>query len=247
MSTIQIILIALILFFGSALQGSVGFGFALIAVPALIWVGVPLQDAVAVISASMMFQVVVAVYQLRREIVWPEIWRPLIIVYAFLPIGAGLLRLFSTLDPVTIKQVIGVILLIVVLIQIFGRVGVHDHLHFGWTILAFGASGLFTGLVAIGGPPIVLWVMAHRWTSQRARAFLMIQLLFGATLQMFLLIAAFGTEIIANYLLALAFSPIVAGASTLGVRLGNWLPYMRLRQAAFALVIGMALILIFPV
>ncbi len=245
MSTIQIILTSLILFAGSCLQGAVAFGFALFAIPALIWGGIPLKGAVALMSMTLLVQVVVALYQLRHEIVWADIWFPLGIIYVSIPIGIGLLRVLSTLDPAVIKQVIGVVLLIAVGLQLVGRAKLKEKLHFGWTILAFGASGISSGMVSIGGPPIMLWVIAHDWSTQRARAFIFAQLFFGILLQIVLLYWSFGAEVLPNFGLGLAFAPVVALGSMLGVRIGSWLPYMRLRQVAFGLVIIIALLSIF--
>ena len=43
---------------------------------------------------------------------------------------------------------------------------------FGQNTLTFTGSGVLAGLCGMGGPPLVLWAMAHDWPTQRIRGFL---------------------------------------------------------------------------
>ena len=79
--------IGLTLFSGSILQGAVGFGFGLFAIPILVWAGVRLSEAIAIMSISIFTQVLVATYQLRADVRWRDVVPASLIRYITIPIG----------------------------------------------------------------------------------------------------------------------------------------------------------------
>lgn len=229
------LLIGLILFLGSVLQGAVGFAYSLFAVPLLVWVGVSLSETVAIMAVSIFVQVLVATYQLRADIRWGDVVPGALIRYVTLPLGIALLIALDTLDTDQVKQILGLILLAVLLVQILWRVEPQEQLRRHWMILAFSCSGILTGMVAMGGPPVVLWAMAHRWPSKQTRAFLVSLFLLLAPAQLLLLYLGVGPQIVAAMLEGLVFAPLVALGSWLGVRLGNLIAKAKLRQIAFGI------------
>ncbi len=231
----QIITVGLVLFLGSVLQGAVGFAYGLFAIPILVWVGVKLSEAVALMSVSILIQVMIATYQLRANVLWRAVVPAALIRYFTIPVGIMLLLSIDTLDRDQVKQILGLLLLLVLLIQIFWKVKPQQNLHSGWMVLAFSCSGLMQGMAAMGGPPVVLWVMAHRWSNKETRAFLMSLFLLAAPFQIVLLYLSSGSHILRAILVGFAFAPIVAAGSALGVKLGDLIAKPRLRQIAFGI------------
>ena len=153
MSWVHLIGIGTILVLGSLLQGSVGFGFGLFAIPILVWAGVRLSEAVAIVSVSIFIQVLVATYQLRSEARWRQVLPATLIRYLTIPVGVALLLAIDALDRAQAKQILGALLLLVLLVQIFWKVEPREDLHPRWMVLAFSLSGVMHGMAAMGGPP----------------------------------------------------------------------------------------------
>ena len=239
--TINLIGAGTVLFLGSLLQGAVGFGFGLFAIPILVWVGVRLSEAVAIVSVSIFIQVLVATYQLRRDVLWRQVLPATLIRYLTIPIGITVLLAIDTPDKTQAKQVLGILLLLILLAQLLVKVEPRDDLHPGWMVLAFSCSGVMHGMAAMGGPAAVLWVMAHRWSNRQTRAFLASLFMLAAPLQLTLLYFLSKGDILGALLSGLIFAPVVALGSTLGVRLGNLIPEHRLRQIAYGILLVTAL------
>jgi uncharacterized membrane protein YfcA len=230
-----LITIGAALFLGSVLQGAVGFAFTLFVLPILVWAGLGVTEAVAIVSVSVLVQVAVGTYQLRRDVHWRDVVPATLIRYVTIPIGIFLLVALNSLGQDQIKQFLGVLILAMLLVQVFGKVDPARELHAGWKLLAFSSSGVLLGLAAMGGPPAVMWVMAQRWSSRQSRAFLMALFMLGLPLQAVLLYWSSPQVIGGAMLIGLAFAPMVALGSTLGVRLGDHINKLRLRQLAFSI------------
>ena len=231
----HLLLIGAILFFSSLLQGAVGFAFGLFAVPTLVWSGLPLSEAVVITSISIFFQVLVGTFQLRQHIRWREVIPATVIRYITVPVGVGLLIVIDTLNRTQIKQILGLLILLVIFSQIFLKVKPQPRLHPKWMLLAFTSSGIMQGVAAMGGPPAVLWGMAHQWTNQQTRAFLLTLFLLVAPVQLILLYLMAPTDITGALLVGLIQSPLVILGSYIGVRLGNLIPIQMLRQIALGI------------
>lgn len=230
-----------VFFLGSLLQGAVGFGFGLFAIPILVWVGVRLSEAVAIVSVSIFIQVLVATYQLRGDVLWRQVLPATLIRYLTIPIGISLLLAIDTLDKTQAKQALGVLLLLILSAQFLVKVEPRDDLHPAWMALAFSCSGVMHGMASMGGPPAVLWVMAHRWSNRQTRAFLSSLFMLAAPLQLTLLYLLSGGDIMGALLNGLILAPLVALGSALGVRMGNLIPKDRLRQIAHGILLVTAL------
>jgi uncharacterized membrane protein YfcA len=219
-----------ILFFSSAVQSVIGFAFNLLAVPLLIWSGFSLAQAVALTSVPILIQVSVATWKLRRDVVWRDVVPPSMIRLLTLPIGISLLYLINGLDPGTVKQIVGALLLLILATQKWIRIEARNSLGWGWDLLAFGLSGIMLGMLAMGGPPVVLWLMAHDWSARRSRAFMAALFLLAAPVQLALLWWKLGEEVADSFLLGFWMIPLVVAGSLAGIRLGNLLDRKRLRS-----------------
>lgn len=233
---------AAILFVSSALQSIIGFAFNLLAVPLLLWSGFSLAQAVALTSVPILVQVSIATWKLRGEVVWREVFPAAMIRYLTLPVGISLLYWVNGFEPSRVKQIVGLILLIILLIQRFARVVPKERLSFGWDLLAFSLSGVMLGMLAMGGPPVVLWLMAHDWSAMRTRAFMAALFLLAAPVQVGLLWWKLGEEVAYAFAWGLGMIPLVVAGSLLGIRLGNRLDREKLRRAIMFFLLLTALI-----
>ncbi len=241
MSIEQIVLIGLVLFTGSLIQSAIGFAFTLIALPLVVWLGLGLSNAVAIVAVSNFVQVVVGAYQLRKAIDWKLTAKASVIRYLFLPLGIFTLVLIDTWSQSQIKAVLGGLIIFILTVQSVWKVEPKEKLHPFWGFLSFGSSGFLQGLASLGGPPIILWVMAQKWPNQSSRVFLFTLLLVSTPVQIGLLYFNYGNELVQTLLLGVMFSPLVALGSTFGVRIGNHIPKDKLRNISFLVLLIVAI------
>ena len=239
------LLIAATLFAGGALQGAVGFAYTLLALPLLLWLGLPLRQAVTLIVVSILFQAAHGAWRLRAHIAWREVAWASAVRYAGLPLGLAVLHALDAAGALWIKPIVGALLLAVLGALSLLRVPPRERVHPGWGWASFAVSGFLQGVAAVGGPALVLWVMAHTWTNRRSRAFLFACFLFGLPVQLGLLLWTYGAPAFEWALAGLAYAPLVVLGSAAGVRLGDRLSTPLLRGAAYAVLflVGMASIL----
>jgi len=233
--------VALFLALGLALQSAVGFGCGLFAIPLMLWVGLPLPVAIAVTLAGVFGQTAWNTWQYREHVPWRLTWPMMTLRAVSMPVGVWLLGLLAEQSQSRVKLTVGLILMLVLGIQWFLKVKPRHHVAAGWTGLAGVTSGLMAGLLGMGGPPVVLWVMGHDWPGKRARAFLWATFLQLMPLQMAIIIWKFGQPVTEGLLAGALMLPVSVAASTLGLKLGERLSRQRLRVAAFGLLIFIAL------
>ncbi len=238
-------LACIILFFASMTQAIIGFAFNLLAIPLLMWTGFSLVEAVALTAIPIFVQLVTNVWKLREDIVWSDIKVPVIIRYITLPIGIWLLYKINNLDTTLIKQIVGVILLLIVALEIFVSFKPRESIGIRWDILAFGTSGIMLGMIGMGGPAIILWLMAHDWEPRRSRAFITTVFLFSSPLQIALLYWRFGDTLSQSFLWGIAVTPIVILGVLIGVRVGNSFDKAKLRKAVMLFLVLTAFLSIF--
>ncbi|MFW5653814.1 MAG: TSUP family transporter, partial [Planctomycetota bacterium] len=132
-----------------------------------------------------------------------------------------------------VRQVFGVIILIALLVQQVWQVQPREHLHIGWGILAAVLCGYMAGLAGMGGPALVMWVMAHTWSNQRSRSTLWSVFLGLTPFQLFFLFQRFeGDGIVPAMGNALLLAPITLLGVYPGIWLGNRIPREMLRRLA---------------
>ena len=231
MGTEQLILAAIILFISSMTQAMIGFAFNLLAIPLLIWTGFSLAEAVVLTVIPIFVQLMTNAWKLRHDIVWHDTRLPILIRYITLPIGIWLLYALNTLDTTLIKQLVGVMLLLILATQLFVSFKPRETLSPGWDILTFGLSGIMLGMLGMGGPPVVLWLMAHDWPPKRTRAFITTVFLFASPVQIALLYWKFGSTLSESFVWGIAATPIVISGALLGVRIGNSFDKAKLKKA----------------
>ena len=233
--------VAIFLALGLALQGAVGFGCGLFAVPMMLWSGVPLPVAIAVVLAGVFWQTAWNTWQYREHVPWQLTWKMLALRAIGMPVGVWLLGLLAEQSQSRVKVIVGLILLAVLAVQWGLKVRPSQHVTPGWTALAGVTSGFMAGLLGMGGPPVVLWVMAHDWRGKRARAFLWATFLQLMPLQITLVLWKFGQPVAEGLAVGAAMLPVSIAASTVGLKLGERLSRQHLRLAAYSLLVAVAL------
>ena len=245
MTLLDVAIIAAILGFGAMLQSAVGFGMALIAVPLLVASGYSLPIAVALLLGGALVQTAHGSYVTRAHIRWRHALGCAAIQWVALAGGVACMSLLVDRNPETIKQVVGAAIVTVVTAKLIFRPIPHQRLAIGWTFVAAGSSGFIAGLVGMGGPPLVLYALAHQWDRDRFRAFLWSQFLLVLPVLAVALAIRFGLGIIAWLGVGVAMAPIVWLGSRSGLSMTTrWEPkQLQLAAVIMLYVIGLASLL----
>jgi uncharacterized protein len=232
---------AVILCAGIFVQAAAGFAAGLVIVPALLWFGYSIPAAQCSLLVATIPQNIWGVWSLResiepKKVVWPGVGRVL-----FLPTGIVVLQWMEYVDQGTVRQLVGLIVLMVTLAIIFVKPTPREHLHPAWAFIAFPLSGFFQGLVGMGGPPMVFWVQAHDWSTEKTRSFLFMMYLVSIFPALAFLYLAFGDEVIEPGLLALVMIPVLWVVTYFGLKFGSMLGRQRLRRITLGLLLIMGL------
>jgi uncharacterized membrane protein YfcA len=233
--------VSLVLFASSIVQGAVGFAAGLFGIPLLMLCGVSMPDAVAMSLVAAAPQNIIPAWQLRREIDFRGALRPALIRFAFLPLGIYALSLVGQERKDLASQLIGGIVLVIVAVQWLWQTHPQPKLHIAWEWLAFSLGGFLLGFCGMGGPPMVLWVLAHDWSMIRARAFLFFIFAIGIPIQAFLMWLRFGGEVVDAMLLSASALPAVLIGLWLGLQLSRLFPDRALRRMSVAVLVLIAL------
>ena len=240
METWQYLGIGLALFLGSAVQSAVGFAFGLFSITILLLMGLPPSQAIPLVAIGALVQTGVSVWMHRAELRWRAIAAMAALGIAFQPVGVWLLQQLDTHARAWIKPAFGIILLVVVLAQWLIRPRPHPKVHWSWGVLAMATGGTLMGLAGMGGPPIVLWVMAHDWSSQRSRATLWCFFLCMIPTNLLFFYHRFGPPVLESIGLGAAYLPVVLLGIAPGLWLGRRIPKPQLRRITFILLVVIA-------
>ncbi len=225
---------------GAFIQGSVGFAFGLIAIPCVVLCGLPLEQAITLILTLVFVQTASATWRYRTDIPWRDVVHLTAFRFVALPVGVLLLVVMKNrCSPAQIKQFVGSMILVAVAIQWWARRQPRKDQAAFWTPVAGIASGLFAGLVGMGGPPLALWLAARDWPTKRSRALLWTLFLIMVPWQLSI-IYWFDIPISRTMLLAVAYMPVVMTGGWLGTHCGDRLTRSRLRSVTYALLVLIA-------
>ena len=181
----------------------------LVVVPLLTWAGHPLPQAVALLLGAAAIQTGLGTYFARRHVHWSLAFRFAGIQWLFVPLGVLGMVLLVERDPHTVKQAIGASVLVLLTLRLALRPELRERAGAGWTFLAASSGGFLGGLVGMGGPPIVLYAMAHDWEKDRFRAFLWSQFLLVLPIVMLVLRWRIGSSVLPPFLWGLALAPFL--------------------------------------
>ena len=240
----QFIIIACVIALSSALQAAIGFGAGLFAIPIMVWVGIPLPQAVIVIMVVVAAQNGWGAWQHRRDICMRSIGLISAVRIAALPVGVALMGIVVTLGQDVVKRWVGIGLLLTLALMTSLRISPQPRIHPAWTVFAGTSSGIFGGLLGMGGPPLVLWVMAHDWTADQARATLWAIFTIAMPALVIAMVWRFGEQVVIAAAIGVLATPLAIASAVLSVRLTRNLSIRWLRRISFAVLIGIALNLI---
>lgn len=226
-----------VLSIGIFVQSAAGFAAGLLIIPAMLWGGFSIPEAQASLIVATIPQNTWGVWSFRdaaepRRLIWPGAARLL-----FLPVGIASLTWLESFSVVTLRQMVGVMVLIATLVTIGVRPTPRQYVHPGWGWLAFPLSGFFQGLVGMGGPPMVLWVQAHDWDTRQSRVFLFAMYLISIIPALLVLFLFFGDRIVPVSLGTIAIIPWLLVVTWLGLKAGTALGQERLRRVTYGLLL----------
>jgi uncharacterized membrane protein YfcA len=242
----QLLASLVIIFLAGIAQSLVGFGYALFATPLLLWCGVPLTTSIALVATCSLLQSMLGAYALKTELPWSESFKAAAGRCIGLLLGLVILKRLANLDMSQVRAVIGAILCMVVVAQLIWRPKPVQKLHWGWSGAAFLSSGTLQGVCGMGGPPLVMWSMAHDWPGKKIRGFLFSA--FGLTIpvQLALLSYTFGFAVLQNVALGIACFPLVYIGSKIGMRVGNAINTDKLKVIAYGMLLATGLGAVVP-
>lgn len=242
MDIFTIIICGLTLYTAAIIQSSVGFGYALFATPLLVWSSIPLQEVIVIIAIGTFIQSAAGVRNLRSHIPWKQALVATALRVVWLVVGLLVLKKLITLDLKYILFTVGSVICLLVVVQLIFKPKPGAKIHWIYTALAFSASGIFAGTLGMGGPPLVLWVMAHDWQSQKTRGF------YFATFLTFIPILIFLMSVLPGFgpltrpiITGLAFFPVIYAGSLIGLLIGNRMSKSRLYNLTCFFLIAMGI------
>lgn len=236
----SLLLAGVIMFGGSIVQGTIGFALGMIAVPLLVEAGFSLSQSVALTTLAIGIQVLFGAWKLRAHIPWHEVKLAAALRYLTVPIGVLLLLSVESLDTGTVKRLVGLGVLLGVGLRSLARSETVRELPIALSAVAFGLSGVLQGLVAMGGPPLVLWMTTREFRANQARAFTLTLFLLNAPLQVLLLLFLSKTMTVDVLLLALILTPVIYAGTMIGVRIGDRFSKQLLNRVALIVLVVIA-------
>jgi uncharacterized membrane protein YfcA len=223
-------------FLGGLSRGFTGFGAALIIIPALIIVYGPVP---AVVLMSLIE--VPGVLQLARTAIREADWRglaPLCIAASItIPIGAWSLAVF---DPETTRRFIAaIVVLFAVLIATGWRY--KGEITKTLSVCIGTISGFCSGVASLGGPPVVMFLLAKGSNAAQTRAGIVAYF----SLAMIMRLAAFGWHDLYSQgalLLSLLMAPVYMAGIWIGNQFFKGASELLFRRVVVALVLVMGVI-----
>jgi len=231
-----LVLTGLILLGGSILQGTIGFAFGLFAIPLLIIVGLEPYLAISFVGTCALSQAAVGLSRHHKEIEWKQIVWMVSICIAIQPIGVYLLWVITdTLNDGQVRQIFGVILTVFLTAQLLIRPKPREKLHPGWGATAMACSGLLSGMTGMSGPPIVFWVIAHKWSNIKSRATFWAFFVFLIPTNLIFQSLQFGTGVWKASGMAVLFVPVMLLGTLPALWLGKRIPIRVLRGVSIVI------------
>lgn len=229
-----------VIFIASMIQGVTGFGFALVAVPLLSMISMPLARITPLIVFYSLLTNLLVIYEVRKHIELKRIL--LLIVFALLgtPFGVHILKIVSARH---LKVSIAVII-IVTATALYKNYKIQFK-NEKFTAAVVGVlSGLLNGSVGLSGPPVVLFLTNQGVDKQVFRANLV---LFGIVTNIF----AIGNFLIGGMLsaeaagnMAVLLPGLILGG-VIGVRIARLIKETLFRKITIGLILFLGISILF--
>jgi len=89
---------------------------------------------------------------------------------------------------------------------------------------------LMLGMLGMGGPPVVLWLMAHNWSVKRSKAFITTLFLVASPVQIALLYYKLDSIVTQTFLWGIMATPIVIIAALIGAKISDRFDKQKMRK-----------------
>ncbi len=226
-------------------QSMTGFGLAIVGMPLLRLLGVPIIMAAPFISLVALSMRPLMLWHYWKDFHFRDVWRLVFASIVGIPLGVWGVRL---LDEQFVSAVMGLVLIAYALYNAFGERlrGNAEHLaiHEFWAYPLGFISGVLGGAYNIFGPPVVIYASARQWNKETFKANLQAAALMISIVTS--VIHTVGGNVTPDILVLLL---IGVPSAMLGMVAGFWLdPYInraRFSQiiTAFTLFMGVSLLL----
>ncbi|MEQ8788767.1 MAG: sulfite exporter TauE/SafE family protein [Pirellulaceae bacterium] len=229
--------VAVVITISGFVQSSMGFGYAVVALAVLPLV-LGVREANVVVSLSMVFPLLLAVWAYREGVDWRTMAFCLAGAALGLPLG---LWIFSTIDPDWLIRGTGVAIL---LMSVDGLLRRESHQHKpvsrGWSACAGCASGVLAGSVGMGGPPVAAYAARQPWSPNQFKAFLIsFSLVLSVMKAVGLVVAGWTSSTLLLY--TAAAIPFGFLGSQLGIVASRNIDAKRFRQITMAVLVLLSL------
>jgi uncharacterized membrane protein YfcA len=173
-------------------------------------------------------QKIIGVRYFKNYFKWSDIKSLFLFGIIGLPIGIFFLYQASFLSKETVKLIIGIAIFITLLLRWSGLAGKKKETAPIWGYLAGFISGVLNGFANIGGPPVVLWVLSHKWRNEKMRAMIIALSLTFVPFQLITMGFVFGRKLTSPFIHSLEMIPAVILGSWIGLKLGDKLTEKKL-------------------
>ncbi len=234
-------LVVAIAVLAALIQSGIGFGFSLVAVPLLLKTDLTMPETVALTIMASMVQRLMLVRSLRDEAHIRKNAPYMLAAIMGIPLGVWCLQLISGESKECIRQGVGALILLMIVVQYSIRIQPRAVVSRSWGMGACFLSGYLGGLANVGGPPLVLWILAHQWNTRRIRVTPAVISLSFVPLQCGLLWFFNGSSIILAMAIGLGLFPAMWLGHKGGLWIGNKFNVKILRFVIVGMLIGMSL------
>lgn len=225
---------AVVVAFAGVVRGVTGFGGAMVIAPALS-VSLSPERAVAIALTLEAFAALPLLRPAVRSVNW-EVMRP-IIISAFIAAPAGGFLLVS-LDPVLMRRLIAIIVIVFAFVMLTGF-RFHGRQRIGTGVAVGLAGGVLVGATSMGGPPVILYLMAGPGPLSVMRANLMLYVTMSSVAGLLALGLA-GALKVDVMLLILALAPVYMLAGLAGGRIFHRINAQIFRRLTLIFLIGVS-------
>jgi uncharacterized membrane protein YfcA len=194
---------------------------------------------------NVVVQTLFCTWQHREQLAWRDAVQVVLYRAMALPAGIFALKLVTEAGQQLTRQVVGIGLVGLLFLQ-----RILPQNSWLWRgqpgkVLAGSASGFLAGALGMGGPPLVLWLLAQEWPAAQQRSFLWLSFLLLMPLQITIMFLTFGRPLAHAMGAGLLVAPLVLVVARYGSRWGGALSKERLRwlMRAFLLVLALRLII----
>lgn len=218
--------------FAGMVQGITGFGFGIVAMAGLTPLVGP-KNANLIVTPMAGITTLVALWQVRQEVEWRRVV-PLG-VGGFLGTPVGVLILFHA-DPLVLRRLIGGAVIVAALISLRGVCPEAKPWRARWALVAGLLGGVMAGVVAMAGPPVVIYTYRQPWTLPSIKATLLLYFILTVLYRLALFI---GSGVYTPWLIhsVVLLLPLSAVSTWAGSWLSERLPRQQVQWIVAALLI----------